>query len=206
MTISLPDLLLYCGALLVLFLTPGPVWLAIMARALSGGFSAAWPLALGVSIGDMLWPLVAVLGISWILSVFDAFMLVMRWIASGVFLVMGGLLIRHAEAKIDRDNRLTRPGAWAGFAAGLLAILGNPKAVLFYIGVLPGFFDLRAVTWLDVAVIIAVSVTIPLVGNLMVAASVGKLRGLMTRPATLKRINMVAGILLICVGLVIPFV
>ena len=40
MTISLPDLLLYCGALLVLFLTPGPVWLAIMARALSGGFSA----------------------------------------------------------------------------------------------------------------------------------------------------------------------
>jgi len=206
MTISLPDLLLYCGALLVLFLTPGPVWLAIMARALSGGFSAAWPLALGVSIGDMLWPLVAVLGISWILSVFDAFMLVMRLIASGVFLVMGGLLIRHAEVKIDRDNRLTRPGAWAGFAAGLLAILGNPKAVLFYIGVLPGFFDLRAVTWLDVAVIIAVSVTIPLVGNLMVAVSVGKLRGLMTRPATLKRINMVAGILLICVGLVIPFV
>jgi len=136
MTIALPDLLLYCGALVILFLTPGPVWLAIMARALSGGFGAAWPLALGVAIGDMLWPLVAVLGISWILSVFDMFMLGMRWIACAVFLIMGVLLIRHADAKIDRDNRLTRPGAWAGFGAGLLAILGNPKAVLFYIGVL----------------------------------------------------------------------
>jgi threonine/homoserine/homoserine lactone efflux protein len=62
MTIALPDLLLYCGALVVLFLTPGPVWLAIMARALSGGFKSAWPLALGVSVGDMVWPLVAVLG------------------------------------------------------------------------------------------------------------------------------------------------
>ena len=134
MTIALPDLLLYCGALVILFLTPGPVWLAIMARALSGGFGAAWPLALGVAIGDMLWPLVAVLGISWILSVFDMFMLGMRWIACAVFLIMGVLLIRHADAKIDRDNRLTRPGAWAGFGAGLLAILGNPKAVLFYIG------------------------------------------------------------------------
>ena len=51
MTIALPDLLLYCGALVILFLTPGPVWLAIMARALSGGFGAAWPLALGV--GDV---------------------------------------------------------------------------------------------------------------------------------------------------------
>ena len=89
MTIALPDLLLYCGALVILFLTPGPVWLAIMARALSGGFGAAWPLALGVAIGDMLWPLVAVLGISWILSVFDMFMLGMRWIACAVFLIMG---------------------------------------------------------------------------------------------------------------------
>ncbi len=206
MTITLPDLLLYCGALLILFLTPGPVWLAIMARALSGGFKAAWPLALGVSIGDMLWPLVAVLGISWILSVFDVFMLGMRWIACGVFLVMGVLLIRHADAKIDRDSRLTRPGAWAGFAAGLLAILGNPKAVLFYMGVLPGFFDLRAITWTDVAAIILVSVTIPLIGNLAIAAFVGKMRGLMTNPQTLKRINIVAGILLIIVGFLVPFI
>ena len=206
MTIALPDLLLYCGALVILFLTPGPVWLAIMARALSGGFGAAWPLALGVAIGDMLWPLVAVLGISWILSVFDMFMLGMRWIACAVFLIMGVLLIRHADAKIDRDNRLTRPGAWAGFGAGLLAILGNPKAVLFYIGVLPGFFDLRHVAALDVGAIIAASVAIPLFGNLAIAALVGKLRGLMTDPATLKRINIVAGALLICVGLLIPFV
>lgn len=206
MTIALPDLLLYCGALLILFLTPGPVWLAIMARALSGGLASAWPLAVGVAIGDMLWPLVAVLGISWILSVFDMFILGMRWIACGVFLIMGFLLIRHADAKIDRDSRLTRPGAWAGFGAGLLAILGNPKAVLFYIGVLPGFFDLRSVTAVDVGAIIAVSVAIPLLGNLAVAALVGKLRGLMTNPATLKRINIVAGTLLICVGLLIPFI
>lgn len=206
MTISMGDLLLYCGALVILFLTPGPVWLAIMARALSGGFSAAWPLALGVSIGDMLWPLVAVLGISWILSVFDVFMLGMRWIACGVFVLMGALLIRHASAKIDRDNRLTRPGAWAGFAAGLLAILGNPKAVLFYIGVLPGFFDLRAVTWADVAAILAVSVLIPLVGNLAIASFVGRVRGLLTNPATLRRINITAGVLLILVGFLIPFV
>ncbi|WP_323804283.1 LysE family translocator [Sulfitobacter litoralis] len=205
MTIALPDLLLYCGALLILFLTPGPVWLAVMARALSGGFGAAWPLAVGVAIGDMLWPLVAVLGISWILSVFDMFMLGMRWIACGVFLIMGFLLIRHADAKIDRDSRLTRPGAWAGFGAGLLAILGNPKAVLFYIGVLPGFFDLRSVTAIDVGAIIAVSVAIPLLGNLAIAALVGKLRGLMSNPATLKRINIMAGVLLICVGLLIPF-
>ena len=34
MTLSLSDLALYAGALLVLFLTPGPVWLAMLARSI----------------------------------------------------------------------------------------------------------------------------------------------------------------------------
>ncbi|MBM06921.1 MAG: lysine transporter LysE [Oceanibulbus sp.] len=205
MSISLADLLLYCGALLILFLTPGPVWLAMMARALSGGFQAAWPLALGVAIGDMLWPLVAVLGITWILSVFDTVMEVLRWIASGVFILMGVALIRQAGEKISGDSRLTRPGMWSGFVAGIVAILGNPKAVLFYIGVLPGFFDLRAVSGPDIGLILAASVIVPLIGNLSIALLVGRLRGFLTTPRTLRRINLVSGGMLVFVGLVIPF-
>jgi threonine/homoserine/homoserine lactone efflux protein len=204
MTISFGDLLLYAGALVILFLTPGPVWLAMMARALSGGFAAAWPLALGVAVGDILWPLVAVLGISWILSVFDVFMALLRWVACGVFVLMGAMLIRHARQKISTDSRLTRPGVWAGFTAGLVAILGNPKAVLFYMGVLPGFFDLRDVTASDTAAIILASVAIPLIGNLILAAFVGRLRSLITTPGTLRRINIVSGLLLILVGVLIP--
>ena len=115
MTIALADLLLYCGALVILFITPGPVWLAITARSLSGGFQAAWPLALGVAIGDIVWPMVAVLGIAWILSVFDTFMAVLRWIACGVFILMGLALIRHAGQVISANSALTRPGMWAGF-------------------------------------------------------------------------------------------
>ena len=57
MTIGIADLTLYAGALLVLFLTPGPVWLALLARTLSGGFAAALRLALSVVVGDLLWPM-----------------------------------------------------------------------------------------------------------------------------------------------------
>ncbi|MEX3316251.1 LysE family translocator [Sulfitobacter sp. PS-8MA] len=206
MTVSAADLLLYCGALLILFLTPGPVWLAMMARALSGGFQAAWPLALGVALGDILWPLVAVLGITWILSVFDTMMEILRWIASAVFILMGLGLIRQAGEKISTDSRLTRPGRWSGFLAGIIAILGNPKAVLFYIGVLPGFFDLRSVTAPDVGLILAASVLIPLLGNLAIAGLVGHIRGFLTAPRTLRRINLLSGALLVFVGLIIPFV
>ncbi|MCR8825404.1 LysE family transporter [Photobacterium sp. TY 1-4] len=93
----------------------------------------------------------------------------------------------------------------AGFLAGILAILGNPKAVLFYIGVLPGFFDLRTVTAVDVLLILGVSVLIPLVGNLVMAAFVGRVRALITTSGALQRINTGAGVLLILVGLLLPF-
>lgn len=205
MTVTLSQLLLYAGAILVLFLTPGPVWVALTARALTGGFRQAWPLAVGVTLGDALWPLLAILGVSWIVSVWGEFLTVLRWLAAGIFLWMGWLLIRHAGQPIRTDGRLTRPGMWAGFAAGVAVIVGNPKAILFYMGVLPGFFDLRVVRLPDIAAILAISVTIPLLGNLALALMIDRARRLLTSPEALARVNRVAGALLILVGLVIPF-
>ena len=100
MTVGVTELGLYAFALLILFLTPGPVWVAMLARAMSGGFASAAPLALGVVVGDVLWPLLAILGVTWIISEFAAFLTVMRWAAVLMFLVMGAMLIRHADKKI----------------------------------------------------------------------------------------------------------
>lgn len=205
MTVTPWDLALYAGALLILFLTPGPVWLALMARSISGGFQAAWPLALGVAVGDVLWPFLAILGVSWVVAQIEGFMAILRLVASAVFLVMGWSIIRHAGRPVSENRRLTRPGRWAGFLAGNAAILGNPKAILFYMGVLPGFFDLTRVTAPDIAAIVLLSVLVPLVGNLVFAALIGRMRRHLTTPQALARTNRIAGGLLILVGLILPF-
>jgi len=206
MTVSLADLLLYAGALVVLFLTPGPVWVALIARSLSGGFRAAWPLALGVVVGDVLWPLLAILGVTWIVSQFAGFMIVLKWVACLTFLVMGALILKSANRTIASDSRLTRPGMWAGFLAGIAVILGNPKAILFYMGMLPGFFDLTVLTPVDIAAICAISFIVPLLGNLVLAASIHRAKRFLTSPKALRRTNITAGTLLILVGVLIPFI
>ncbi|MEL6883346.1 MAG: LysE family translocator [Pseudomonadota bacterium] len=204
MTLGPWDVALYTGALLVLFLTPGPVWVGLIARSLSGGFQAAWPLALGVVVGDALWSLLAIFGITWLLSVFGGVLELLKWVAAGIFILMGALVIRSADKAIGTDSRLTRPGMWAGFAAGLAVILGNPKAILFYMGMLPGFFDLTRLTVLDVLVIVALSMIVPLFGNLVMAGFIDRARRLVSSPIALRRMNLAAGALLILVGLVIP--
>ena len=203
MTISPLELVFYTGAILILFLTPGPVWVALTARAMSGGFTSAAPLAVGVALGDMLWPLAAIFGLTWILSIYGDLLEAMKWVAVAMFVVMGWQLIRHAARNISADSRLTRPGAVAGFAAGVTVILANPKAILFYMGVLPGFFDLTRVTWADITAIILVSVAIPMFGNLALALLIDKARALLRSGKAIARTNRIAGALMIGVGAVI---
>lgn len=206
MTLSLNDLLLYAGALFVLFMTPGPVWVALIARTMAGGFAAAWPLALGVVIGDVMWAVLAILGVTWVASQIDGFMAILTWVACGTFLFMGYMVLKHADAGISENSRLTRPGVWAGFVAGLAVILGNPKAILFYMGMLPGFFELTTLTTPDIVAIGALSAVVPFVGNMIMAVSIGRVRQVLKSPKALRRMNITAGLLLISVGLVIPFI
>ena len=205
MTLAFSDLALYAIAVFILFITPGPVWVALLARAVSGGFHAAWPLAVGVAIGDAVWPILAILGVSWVVNEIAGIMIILRYVAAAVFLTMGAVLMLKADVALRGDKRLTRPGMWAGFIAGVLVILGNPKAILFYMGVLPGFFDLTEVGVWDVLAIVVVSILTPLLGNLAVAGFVNHARDLLQTPEAVRRINRISGGLLIAVGIVIPF-
>lgn len=205
MNASLYELGLYTLGMVGLWAVPGPVWVALTARALSGGFAGAWPLAVGVALGDLLWPLAAILGLSWIHSVYGDVLGLLRWVAALVFIVMGIMLLRAPAGSLTGDNRMTKPGLWAGFSVGVAAVVGNPKAILFYMGALPGFFALETLTALDIAVIICISAGVTLAGNLALALFLDRARALLSSPEALQRMNIGSGALLILVGAVIPF-
>ena len=204
MTVSLLDLMFYAGAIFLLFATPGPVWVALIARSLSGGFHSAWPLALGVLCGDVIWPLVAIFGLSYLVSIYADFMSVFKIIGVIMFVLMGLQLVRKPVAALSAiENKLTRPGKWVGFVAGLLVIFSNPKAILFYMGALPSFFDFRIITGWDIVVICSISLMVPLLGNLALAAMVDRMRVFLASPEAIRKLNLVSGIALIGVGLLI---
>ncbi len=200
MTLSGVDILLYAGALAILFLTPGPVWVALIARAIAGGFHAAWPLALGVVVGDVIWPLVAIFGLTALVDLYAEFITYLRY-SGGLFLIwIGAKTIFNAGKPIIVDEKLSVSGVWAGFFAGLLIMAGNPKAIIFYIGILPSLFNIEILQTPDILIICAISMVVPFIGNLLFALLIVRIRKIISSPKALRRINIAAGSAIILVG------
>ena len=203
MTITLSQAFLYSIALAILWLTPGPVWVAILARSISGGFRSTVPLIFGVALGDLLWPLVALLGLSYLISLYADILIIFRYSASITLIIMGLLLIINSKKVFSENSHLTKPGHWAGFTAGLSAVLANPKASLFYMTLLPNFFDFNKINLIDILFICCLSTFVPMLGNLILAGALGKIRKYLLSSSAMLKMNIFSGISLIIVGLFI---
>ncbi len=196
------DLVRYAVALAILVATPGPVVVATIARTLSGGMRAALPLAAGVAIGDMLWPLLAIFGLAAIAEVWGQLMQVLHYVGAGILIWMGWRLIaRPRQALAEQpDPALMRRDSGRAFTAGLLVNLGNPKSIFFFMGLLPAFFHIASLTPLDVVVIVAMSAGVLFVGNLLWAAAAHSARRWLSTPRMLRRVDRMSGGALIGAG------
>ena len=204
MSISFSDLIFYAFGIFVLFLTPGPVWIAIISRSITGGLNCAAPLAAGVAIGDIIWPTLAIAGSAALAASYANLLLYLKYLAVIIFVMLGINLINNQNSKIGSQNlKLSKSRELAGFTAGLLVIIGNPKAALFYLGILPGFFNLSKLTIADCITIALVSSLIPFLGNLTLAVMVEKSREILSSAAAVRKLNILSGCLLIFVGLLI---
>lgn len=203
MSITFVQLCLYAGALFILFIVPGPVWVAVVARTISGGIKAAIPFALGVALGDAIWPLIAMLGVSYLISVYSDIMVIFRYAAVLILCVMGAALIRWPNKVFNSDLKLTSPSILVGLIAGFATVMANPKAILFYMTLLPSFYNFNKITSLDIIVICIISFLVPLLGNISLSIFVGFFRQFLATPNSIRNVNILAGICLILVGIII---
>ena len=201
MAIDGNQIFLYFLALVILFLTPGPVWVALIARTASGGAKSSISLALGVSLGDMLWPFVVYFSLSLLISLYSDILLIFRYVASFVLILMGLQIIYLRNKTVSEDHRLTKSGFIAGFYAGFIAVTANPKASLFYMTLLPGFFNFELIGIIDVCLISLLSFSIPMIGNILMILFVAKVRSLLSSPYAVRMTNLISGILLVFVGI-----
>jgi threonine/homoserine/homoserine lactone efflux protein len=203
MTITSAQLFLYFGALVILFLTPGPVWIAIIARTVSGGVKSGMSLVLGVSLGDLLWPIIAYFGLGLLISLYSDILILVRYMAAIILVIMGIQTVLASRKGIKANDDLTKSGFFAGFTAGLIAVTANPKATLFYLTLLPSFFNFGEIGLTDLVIISGTSFTVPMLGNILMILFLVKAKTFLSSPSAVQMTNIVSGMLLVLVGIVI---
>lgn len=205
MTITNEQLILYFGAIFILFITPGPVWVAIIARTVSGGFKSSISLVLGVSLGDMLWPILVYFGLGFLISIYSDILMLMKYLASLILCIMGMKIILSSTKIIRENDQLKRIGFLPGFTAGFFAVTANPKASLFYLSFLPSVFDFSQIGVVDILLISSISFSVPMLGNIFIILLLSKLKVFLTSENYLNIIKNISGISLIGVGIVVGF-
>lgn len=143
----------FVGVVVLAYFIPGPDMAVILRSATRGSRSGA-AAAVGAQLGLCVHLLLAVAGLSVLLSRYPGALTAIR-LAGGLYLLyLGGRLIfptlrRSGDASPVQANDVStrRSAFWQGLFTNLL----NPKAVLFFAAVLPQFLVPGAVpTWVQV--------------------------------------------------------
>lgn len=138
----LPDietLILFTGACLVLFVTPGPDMSLFLARTVQGGRAAGMAAMAGALTGALVHTLMAALGLSALLAASTTGFTLVK-IAGGLYLLwMAWGALRHGSALNVRAEGPSRPSLRATWLVGVGINLTNPKVVLFFVTFLPQF-------------------------------------------------------------------
>ncbi len=197
------SLLSFAAAMMVLAASPGPGVFATVARSLASGFRPALAVILGIVVGDIIYLLFAIFGLSIVARSLEQLFIFVR-IAGGIYLFWLGLKIWFSKPPEKVSQQLLAPPSQPGnILSGLVITLSNPKVVLFYCGFLPTFIDLSVLELPDIFLIGSV-VAIVLSAVLMTYAYMAsRARQLFSSQKAVKRLNRSAGGVMMVTGVTI---
>ncbi|ASK21821.1 threonine transporter [Halomonas sp. N3-2A] len=141
-----------------LALVPSTSVALVVARASSAGFSNGCAVAAGIVVGDLIFVLLAVLGMTALADVVGSFFLILRYLA-GAYLIWFGISLMRSKAPLQVEySGRSASKLSASFFSGLLLTLGDVKAIFFYASLFPTFVDLATIRTLDIAAIAMITI------------------------------------------------
>ncbi|MCJ7773776.1 MAG: LysE family translocator [Desulfobacterales bacterium] len=170
---------------------------------MASGFRPAVAVVTGIILGDILYLIFAIFGLTFVAQALGEFFIFVK-ICGGIYLVWLGLKIWLSKPRVQNLEQINKKKSKIeNFISGLLITLSNPKVILFYCGFLPAFINLSALTLVDI-VLVAGVVTIVLATVLTTYAFLAsQARQLFSSMAAVKKLNRVAGGLMVVTGIAI---
>ena len=187
-------------------IAPGPGVAAVVGRSLARGTHGAPAFLAGFVAADVLWLLLSVGGLAAAARTFPG--------AFATFRVAGALYLFYLAIRIWRDTgRIVveartpaRPeSAAAAFLGAFALTLGNPKAMVFYLAILPSVVPLGRLDGLATTQLFAVVLLLNPAGLGIYAYGAARAERLLRDPRALRLANHAIGVVLavVAVGIIL---
>ncbi|MFF7188245.1 LysE family translocator [Streptomyces sp. NPDC008222] len=192
----------------LLAMLPGAGQTVMIRQVLAGGLRTARGTIAGNAAGLLLWSMAAAASLSAILPASPLAYAVVR-VLGGIVLVTLGVRTLTAARSATPDagspagRGRTRTGFPGGFAMGLGTSLGNPKAGVFAVSILPQFVTATGPVFLSSVALGGVWALVNVCWYLLFTWLVHRGRALVTRPAVHRGLGVVTGVVLLVLGVAV---
>jgi threonine/homoserine/homoserine lactone efflux protein len=200
-SLTLSSIVALGSAMMILAAIPSVSVLAVSTRAATYGLIHGIFTSLGIVAGDIVFIILALWGLSFLMETLGDLFVFVKYLGGAYLIFLGIGLWRSKLSDLEVETAL-KSSLLSSFLAGLFITFADQKAVLFYLGFFPAFFDISQISYVDTGIIIGI--TIVAVGGVKIAYALMVDRArLLINQQTRKWLNLVAGWVMMAAGIVV---
>ncbi|MBR2513850.1 MAG: LysE family translocator [Halomonas sp.] len=202
---TIESALTYFLAIFVFAITPGPGIFALLAKGMSAGARPCLPLALGMTLSDLIYLLLAFYGLAALAENWGEAFTVLRYVGAAYLFYLGWKMwtaevTNHTLLSAQHNSSVPTRDAIKGLTQGFLISASNPKVILFYIAFLPTFIDLTVLNRSDMVLVVGLTMVGLMLGLMLVASFASSARRFFQSERAQKGTNRTAGSLMLAAG------
>jgi homoserine/homoserine lactone efflux protein len=144
----------------VLCFTPGPAVLFVVSTSLARGPRAGIGGAWGIVACNTFYFLLSALGVAAVILASNQLFTGLKWLGAAYLVWLGVRMLVARAAPVAAVAELQPSAGLAAFFRGFVVQAANPKALAFFIALLPQFIDVQASVARQVAILALTSVVI----------------------------------------------
>lgn len=155
----LEGLLTFITITLMIIIVPGPDFFIVMKNSISSGRVNGTMAALGITSGHVIYSLLAIFGIIFILAQMYYVFLVIKILGACYLIYLGIRSIISARQGLNfnpETMKIAQVSYLNSYRQGIVSTLLNPKALLYYISILPQFLSTGEAVTSQIAILSAI--------------------------------------------------
>lgn len=198
-SLTFANIVALSGVLMVGAMVPSVSVLTVSARSAALGFAHGVLTAVGIVIGDVLFILIAIYGLSVLVAWLDSRFILIQYIG-GVYLIWLGMRLWRSPSETGESKSQSNSSLLESFLSGLFITLGDQKAIWFYLGFFPAFLDLTRLSFLDTGIIVVIAIVAVGIPKLVYAYMAHRTGLIFKSSRVTNFLNRIAGSAMIAVG------